>query len=400
MKGFLKNSSIFIGGELLAKLVPFLMLPYLTRVLSTDDFGQLGLFTSLLALALICVNLSYEGAIARYFYRYGNKNFPKLILVSFLLVMTSGLFLLTMSAALLPDNKIWQYAVIVGMLQAFFNILLTSKQCQKKALSYIFYQILYSVLSALATVALFKAFEYTLDIRILAIALSLTVVLLLSCALNLRLFDLKITLKQFKLNYLYLFSFGLPLVIHQISLFIRGQLDRIIIAHSFTVSDLAYYTAAFQLASVISVGIMAVNKAIVPYYYELCKKGIIDLKVIKKTLVVLGGFCFIISGLVWIIPSVVYGFILGAKYSDIGGLVLLFTIAFSLQIPYLAVVNYLFYKNDNKVVASITFVSSILHVFLLLILRNFTIELIPLAMIVSNLFSVILLYLRASKKFA
>lgn len=76
-----------------------------------------------------------------------------------------------------------------------------------------------------------------------------------------------------KLNFFYLFSFGLPLIVHQLSLYSKGQLDRLIIISRFTYEELAIYTAGFQVASVISVVLMSLNKALLPYFFEALSKN-------------------------------------------------------------------------------------------------------------------------------
>ena len=40
----LKDSLIYVVGEMTAKAVPFLLLPYLTRVLGTKGFGDLSYY--------------------------------------------------------------------------------------------------------------------------------------------------------------------------------------------------------------------------------------------------------------------------------------------------------------------------------------------------------------------
>jgi len=70
MKVF-KDSVIYLVGELSSKLVPFLLLPYLSRKLGVEGYGSLSYYQTFLSLFLIVVSLTQEGAISRYFYFYG-----------------------------------------------------------------------------------------------------------------------------------------------------------------------------------------------------------------------------------------------------------------------------------------------------------------------------------------
>lgn len=76
----LKDSVIYVLGEMTAKAVPFLLLPYLTRVLGTTGFGDLSYYLSLTAFIVIGMSLSQNGALTRYFYVYGRHGLGNIML--------------------------------------------------------------------------------------------------------------------------------------------------------------------------------------------------------------------------------------------------------------------------------------------------------------------------------
>jgi len=398
MKKIFRHSFVFISCEMISKAVPFLMLPYLTRVINLEGFGQLGLFTSLQALAIIFVNFSFEGAVARYFYKYGKNNFPQLILHSIIFVSFLTFFWLIVAIIWNPESKLITYAIVAGGLQAAFNIISTSKQCQKKVAAYSFYQIGFSLVSVLLTLLLFKVFEYTSYVRIMAILsalLSFVLIFLLSEKYN---FRKLMNIKVMKINFMYLISFGAPLIIHQSSLYIKGQLDRLVISHYFSLTDLAFYTAAFQISSIANVVIMACNKALVPYYFEACKKGIINIATIRK-LFFLSIPLSILPGIALIfLPDRAYEFVLGSDYSHVSFITAIFTIGFGIQIPYLILVNYLFYLNETNKVAYSTFFASMVHLAILFILKDYDLKFLPFSMIISNTICIVLLYFNGVRK--
>ena len=79
-----------------------------------------------------------------------------------------------------------------------------------------------------------------------------------------------------------IFSFGLPLILRQSSFFIKGQLDRLFIYEQYTKAELGVYSAGVQVAAVLPIVLMALNKAIVPYYYQGLKEKKLSLQSIKK----------------------------------------------------------------------------------------------------------------------
>ena len=76
----LKDSLIYLTGEAAAKALPFLLLPYLTRRFGAAGFGDLSYWQTVCALLAIVFGLSQDGAIARYFYVYGRRNLPAVML--------------------------------------------------------------------------------------------------------------------------------------------------------------------------------------------------------------------------------------------------------------------------------------------------------------------------------
>ena len=59
----IRDSAIYISGELLSRSIPFILLPYLTRRLGVDGFGQMSYYQTILALFAIIIGLSQDGAV-------------------------------------------------------------------------------------------------------------------------------------------------------------------------------------------------------------------------------------------------------------------------------------------------------------------------------------------------
>lgn len=126
----LKDSFIYLIGELFAKSLPFL-LPYLTRE------GQKALVNyridTWLALFGIFIGLSQEGAVTRYFYFYGRKGLNTVV---------TGLFIQccdfsnTAFRLLVFKLKSW-HILYSPCFSLFINVQLTLRQCQQQPIKYI-----------------------------------------------------------------------------------------------------------------------------------------------------------------------------------------------------------------------------------------------------------------------
>lgn len=71
---------------------------------------------------------------------------------------------------------------------------------------------------------------------------------------------------------MYLFGFGIPLILHHSSIFLKGQLDRVFIYHKFSEEDLGLYAMGAQIAMILAIVVQALNKATLPYFYEALKQ--------------------------------------------------------------------------------------------------------------------------------
>lgn len=381
----LKDSFIYLIGELFAKSLPFLMLPYLTRKLGPEGFGELSYYLTMLSLFGIFIGLSQEGAVTRYFYFYGKKALNTVIKAGYLFNITISILLLL--GCWWFKAEIMAYVVLATMFQSFVNVQLALRQCQKQPLKYITIQIILSLTNALFTVAALECFSQDLvAYRILAIVIAnLTTFIIASLVLG----DLfkdsyRFTWQRLRLGLFYIFSFGLPLILHQSSFFVKGQLDRIFIYQQYSKAELGVYSAGVQIAAVLPIILMALNKAIVPHYYQSLKNNSLNIGKIKKYVLLSLPLSLLPAVIGWLLPEQVYLWFLGQSYIGSKYYVVMYLLGFGANLPYLILVNYFFYYAKNKTISTISLISSIVYLIALWGLCSISISFIPYALILSN----------------
>lgn len=396
MKVF-KDSAIYLAGELSSKLVPFLLLPYLSRKLGVEGYGSLSYYQTFLSLFLIVVSLTQEGAISRYFYFYGKRSLNLVVNTGYAYTTIIGCIILI--GCSIAQSEILFYAALSSIFQSFLNVQLSVRQCQKKAWSYAFIQFSLTVTGAVFTVALLEYYQNDLvEKRILAILLSNLVVWFFSYFLYRKsTTSKKYQFKHYQSALFYILGFGLPLILHYASFFLKGQLDRIFIYHKFSETDLGLYAMGAQLALVVSIAIQALNKAIIPYFYESLKQKKLVIKQLHKWAL----FSFLLipipALIMWIIPEDVLVWILGSQFVGTKYYFILFLISTTLSIPYLILVNYLFYYGKNKLISQCSVLSTVIYVASLVALTFTEIKYIPYAGIIGSLSIIPILYFMTSK---
>lgn len=375
------------------------MLPYLTRKLGPEGFGELSYYLTILALLGIFIGLSQEGAVTRYFYFYGNKAIDLIVRAGYLYnILFSTVCLIV---AWILKSEIIAYITLIATFNSFLSVQLALRQAQKQPIPYIMIQFLSSVSLVLFTVLMLEyvAGDRVIN-RLLALLLSSVLVFFITYLFINKSFKIsrKFSLENYKSALVYIFSFGIPLILHQLSFFMKGQVDRIFIYKLYTPAELGIYSAGVQVAAVLPIVLMALNKAIVPYYYQGLKEKKLSIQSIKKYTLFCLALCIIPALIGFVLPESVYVWFLGEKYAESKYYVVMYLLGYGANLPYLMLVNYLFFHAKNKLIASVTFISSIFYVVLMIVLGQYSIEYIPYALILSNILMVLILWLMVSKK--
>ncbi|MND32410.1 Polysaccharide biosynthesis protein [compost metagenome] len=391
----LKDSFIYLMGELFAKSLPFLMLPYLTRKLGPDGFGELSYYLTMLSLFGIFVGLSQDGAVTRYFYFYGKRALNTVVKAGYLFNIAISLMLLLVCWWF--KTEIMAYVVLATMFQSFVNVQLALRQCQKQPLKYIIIQIILSLTNVLFTIAALEYFSQDLvAYRILAIVIANFTTFVIASLILGDLFrdNYRFTWQRLRLGLFYIFSFGLPLILHQSSFFVKGQLDRIFIYQQYSKAELGVYSAGVQIAAVLPIILMALNKAIVPYYYQGLKDNSLTIAKIKKYTLYSLPLSILPAVVGWLLPEQVYLWFLGQSYVGSKYYVVMYLLGFGANLPYLMLVNYFFFHGKNLMISKITTLSSIVYLVFLYFFAKESVELIPYALLISNFVLLIVFWKR------
>ena len=398
MRRLLKDSTIYLMGEIISKIIPFLLIPYLSRKLGVAGYGELSYYQTYTALFVILFGLAQEGSVTRYFYFYGKNALDLIVRTGYL--YTICIASLSFLICLFFKSEILLYLVLAAVFEVFVTVQLSIRQCQKQAFPYVVIQILSGVFSLSITIFLLEFFQTNLvEKRILAILTSNVLVFVISYFF---LYRTKVKKRKFSVNnyktaFLYILSLGLPMIFHHLSFYIKGQVDRIFIYHKFTETDLGLYAMGANIAMILITLIGAINKATVPYYYEAIKKNEITLRQIHKWTLISLLIPIIISSIISIIPESLILWFLGNQFLGTKYYIVIFSITATLAIPYALLVNYLFYYGKNRQIAFCSILSTLVYIVALICLTFTDIKYIPYASILAALTVLPFLYIMTKR---
>ena len=115
-----KNAKVdiltYLFGELISKGIPFFVLPYLTRTLGGQEYGELAFSMTLVGLVSILISLSFDGSIVRYYYRYGKNSLGKIVTVAYLLSSFLYLAIIVFLIVVLDDELFYVLIIVSSIL--------------------------------------------------------------------------------------------------------------------------------------------------------------------------------------------------------------------------------------------------------------------------------------------
>ena len=275
------KSLIYLGSNIVNALIPLALLPILTRVLTVGEYGQVGLFQTLITAFAGVVGLSAAGAAGRRYFdelesdeemaTYMGSALQVLIASVLPMLAITLLFSQLISRQLQIPTWWVVAATIVPACNMIIQLRLVQWQVRGSARSYGMLQVGYSAINFVLSLLLVLALSLGGTGRVIAqiaaagLTAALAIILLRRAGL-LRFLDWKPDeIRQ-------LLAFGLPLVPHTLGLFLLVYADRVVVADRLGIEGAGMYIAAMQLVAGAGLVFDAINKAYVPWLYERLAK--------------------------------------------------------------------------------------------------------------------------------
>ncbi|ULT28256.1 polysaccharide biosynthesis C-terminal domain-containing protein [Sphingobacterium sp. E70] len=170
--------------------------------------------------------------------------------------------------------------------------------------------------------------------------------------------------------------FGIPLIPHALSIWLRAGADRIIITRLVNEYYTGLYATGFQFGVFISFITMAFNNAFVPFLYKNLSEADANilysnkLKLVKLTYICLIAYALLAVFFLFFSDILIRN-LFSSKYLESKDFIIWAIISQAFQGFYLLFVNYLFFTNKTKLLATITITCSILQVTLSYVLVDY-----------------------------
>ena len=304
-----KVSTSYTICSILQKCISFITLPLFTRLLSTSEYGQYTVYSSWSGILSIflTLNLAY-GSFSTAMVKFEDKRDEYISSIQGICLSLTTIFLLIY----IPFHKFWnrlfELPVEIILLMVFeilthTAILLWSgkKRFEYKYKSVVAVTLVISVIGPVLAYILVINAEDRGVARIFGYAVT-TIIAGLIIFISNTIKGKNLFNKEF---WKYAFKFNIPLLAYYLSQVIFNQSDRIMISKLLNKESAAMYGVAYNLATILTFVLNAINNAYVPWYYEKIKKGkTSENKAISNMIALI--MAALILCVIWFAPEIIY----------------------------------------------------------------------------------------------
>lgn len=359
---FLRSGAIYSAANVASASVPFFLLPFLTRLLTPDQYGQVVGFALLVTLCMTVAGLNAHAAIGVVWFREAPEQVPSITATALVVAVSSTLVVaaLVMTGVhffphLLPNiSASWAGAAALtagcGVVLQCRLVLLQSKS---KPISNATLQISSSVLNVFLSLLGVVWLGQGSDGRNGGIALAAFFMACVSIILFVRSRELQWSPTKKHVNAL--MKFGLPLILHSFAGVLIGTADRWTVGLKLGSYELGIYGAGAQLGMVMAILADAFVKAYGPWLYARLKAAsdADKLCAVGAIYVAVPALLCVASG-VGVTLYLVSDFLLGAKYQAVATVLPWFMLGGALSGVYMCTSVLFFFSARTGVLASIS----------------------------------------------
>ncbi len=399
-----RNGSLFSLYSFFNSGISFILLIIIAKFINPEGYGYLNLFNTLTTILGFVVCLNTYGVISVNYFRKSKEKFKETVNSVHILTIVCSVFLMFLA---LFFNRIIQkwtglsllhqiFAILVSSFTVYNNIVLNIWRVEEKVSKYGWFSCTYALLNFILTLLFVVSLKQDWEGRIYSYIVVASIFLLLSIWALIRKGYLRNGIIS-KETYRDSLSYGIPLIPHNISSWLRQGLDRIFLNNFQTVDLVGLFSFSFNFANVIMIVGNAFNATNSVFIFKNLsgQDNNIKAKLQKQnTYIIL--FFFVFTVLIWgsaylLIP------IFFPEYNECTKYLFPQCIGAFFYCVYLQYVNYLFYYKKTKTLMYITFSLSVFHALLSFVLTRYSVMYTLWLGAFSNLAITILVYIFSQK---
>lgn len=369
----IRDTFIYTLTDAFGKALGFIILPFLSYYLTPDDLGLATNFSVLTSITVLLAGSVMVNALP-YFYYEQNKE-ERCSFISNLLILCFAICILLLGAFFLFRNAAINYlkldfdvillAIPVTLAQLIQNTNLVLFRLEEKPKMFAIYQVSYIIIHIILMVVMVIVLRLGGYGRIYA-----DIIAFMAMAIFHVYRLIKAGYVELRINYKYikdLLKFGIPLLPHSLSFWLKGGADKIIITNFCGLYQNGLYSMALTMNSIYNLVSQALMNAYVPSLQKRLSSVSVDnlemekKKVIKQNYSIIAIFSVVAVlavGAAWVILN----FFVESKYQESFKFVPLLILGQWIYCIYNLSIQYIYKEKKTIVLGIITFVGSLIQI--------------------------------------
>lgn len=262
------------------KGISFITVPLFTRLLPSEEYGLLSVYTSYEQVILILATWEIQnGAYQKGLFKFKENTqlftTSTQVLVN-LLTVVFFVFVLIFRKSITKftgmNGWILLFLLFYLLFQPSYTTWLTRRRTKYEYKSAVVVTIIYSLINVFIPLGAILLFNRTANFKFGATLLGSAVFCIFFYVKNAdysTFFDRYTEIREF---WKFLISFEGPVVLHSLSYLILNQADRVMISKMVGNSEAAFYSVAYSLAVLISILQASINQSLLPWQYQMLEK--------------------------------------------------------------------------------------------------------------------------------
>lgn len=262
------NAFIYLGTAVVTAALGLVSALLMTHLLAPEQYGRLGVFLSVLYIAMPTISLAAEGLIAVNKSTLGDQAYIEfrrtavgLALISFSILQLA--FFAGWVIGLVPD-KLLLLIPAYALLRFTSTMAMTEYVAEQQARAYCLATILSSIVSLSMTYLFIVSISANAGWRVVALILAESLLLCIRYHGHMRILAPKIHI-EYKTQIL---KFGLPSMVALAGAWALNESDKAFVASSFGFTTAGIYTAAATLGSIMTSFNQSLTNAVYPTYFS------------------------------------------------------------------------------------------------------------------------------------
>lgn len=370
----LSNAAIYALANFSVAGVPLLLLPILTRYLSADDYGKVGMFTVVTSFLFVFVGFNTHGAVMVRFFD-SKYALPRYVSSVFLILLSSLLVALILIAAfpeplqsLTTLPLCWLLMAIgVAGCQFIAQLLLTLWQCSDRAFSYGALRLSHAITDSLLSIFLVVGLMASWEGRLSGLALAWGVVGIFALA---KLYRLGWVGKAIDTGYAAdALRYGVPLIPHAVGGLMLGMADRLLVTKIMDIGSAGIYFAAVQIGLMLGILADATNRAFAPWLMKKLNHASDEEKYSIVSYTYLYFFIILFTAFIFSVMAEYFiPFFLGSEFIKVSNITLFMFLGNAFTGMYYMVTNYIFFTSRTGLLSLSTITTGVMSFLMSIVL--------------------------------